>query len=278
MTGALSAVAGNLQVRISPSDPALGHTVSVQITASPETLLLEQPWVSLTHPDGTQAHYPAFPLAANRWRALMPTTPLDRPGSRQVRIHGFAEEPIFPLSLQPREFPIQSIRLPAGASVWATEVEWTKVESFRQQISPEKHWQGYFQRPAQGPVTTVFGVRRSYNGKFAEDYYHRGIDYAGPVGAPVVAPAAGRVGLVGYEAEGFRIHGNTVGIDHGQGVVSLLLHLSRIEVQEGDWVEAGQQVGAIGATGTATGPHLHWGLFVHNRSVDPLPWLYLAIE
>ncbi|MEN9224123.1 MAG: M23 family metallopeptidase [Thermostichus sp. HHBFW_bins_43] len=285
-TGALSAEAGTPQVQISPMDPPLGYTVSVQITAPPETLLLDQPFVSLIHPahdsgaelSSIQAQYPAFPVAANRWRALIPTTPLDAPGPRQIQVQGFAETPILPLMLQPRDFPVQSIRLPPGASVWATEVEWAKVEAFRQHVSPEKHWQGYFQRPAQGPVTTVFGVRRYYNGEFAEDYYHRGIDYAGPVGAVVVAPAAGRVGLVGYEAEGFRIHGNTVGIDHGQGVTSLLLHLSRIDVQEGDWVEAGQPVGGIGASGTATGPHLHWGLFVHNRSVDPVPWLHLAIE
>lgn len=276
--GALPAEASGIQVQLSPSDPTLGYTVSVQITAPPETLLQDQPFVRLTHPDGAATQYPAFPIALNRWRALLPTTPLDVPGSRQVQIHGFAEEPILPLSLQSRDFPVQRIRLPAGASVWATEVEWAKVEAFRQHISPEKYWQGYFQRPAQGPVTTVFGVRRYYNGEFAEDYYHRGIDYAGPVGAVVVAPAAGRVGLVGYESEGFRIHGNTIGIDHGQGVTSLLLHLSRMDVQEGDWVEAGQPVGAIGATGTATGPHLHWGLFVHNRSVDPVPWLHLAIE
>ncbi|MFS8798852.1 M23 family metallopeptidase [Synechococcus sp. R6-10] len=279
--GALSAEASTLQVQVSPPDPLLGYTVSVQITAAPETLLGDWPRVSLIHPDGTQAHYPAFQIAANRWRALIPTTPLDAPGARQIQIQGFIQDAIPPplqLSLQPREFPVQRIRLPAGASVWATEVEWTKVEAFRQHISPEKYWQGYFHRPAQGPVTTAFGVRRYYNGQFAEDYYHRGIDYAGPVGAVVVAPAAGWVRLVGYESEGFRVHGNTIGIDHGQGVTSLLLHLSRIDVREGEWVEAGQPVGAIGATGTATGPHLHWGLFVHNHSVDPVPWLHLAIE
>ncbi|MFQ3613747.1 MAG: hypothetical protein SNJ68_08545, partial [Cyanobacteriota bacterium] len=121
-SGALPAEASGIQVQLSPSDPTLGYTVSVQITAPSETLLQDQPFVRLTHPDGAATHYPAFPVAPNRWRALLPTTPLDAPGSRQVQIHGFAEEPILPLSLQPRDFPVQSIRLPPGASVWATEV------------------------------------------------------------------------------------------------------------------------------------------------------------
>jgi murein DD-endopeptidase MepM/ murein hydrolase activator NlpD len=73
-------------------------------------------------------------------------------------------------------------------------------------------------------------------------------------------------------AEGFELHGNTIGIDHGQGVLSIMIHLSRIDVQEGQRVEAGQVIGAVGSTGASTGPHLHWGLYVHGLSVDPEPW------
>jgi murein DD-endopeptidase MepM/ murein hydrolase activator NlpD len=93
-----------------------------------------------------------------------------------------------------------------------------------------------------------------------------------------VAPAAGRIALVGREAEGFEIHGDTVGIDHGQGVTSIYLHLSRIDVQEGDMVQAGQVIGAVGSTGASTGPHLHWGLYVHGQSIDPVPWRYEGVE
>ncbi|HEY9837552.1 MAG TPA: M23 family metallopeptidase, partial [Vampirovibrionales bacterium] len=111
-----------------------------------------------------------------------------------------------------------------------------------------------------------------------DDYYHRGVDYAGPQGSPVVAPAAGRIALVGRESEGFEIHGNVVGIDHGQGLTSLYLHLSRIDVKEGDMVQAGQVIGAVGSTGASTGPHLHWGLYVHGQSIDPVPWRYEGVE
>ncbi|MBA3924314.1 MAG: M23 family metallopeptidase, partial [Nostocaceae cyanobacterium] len=118
----------------------------------------------------------------------------------------------------------------------------------------------------------IYGVRRYYNGKFANDYYHRGVDYAGGTGSPIIAPAAGRVVLVGRVSQGFRIHGNCVGIDHGQGVTSIYLHMSRINVREGDLVKPGTVLGAVGSTGAATGPHLHWGLYVNGLSVDPVPW------
>jgi murein DD-endopeptidase MepM/ murein hydrolase activator NlpD len=98
------------------------------------------------------------------------------------------------------------------------------------------------------------------------------------MGSPVVAPAPGRIALVGRVSQGFRVHGNVVGIDHGQGVTSIMLHLSRIDVREGDFVKAGQRIGAVGSTGASTGPHLHWGLYVHGLSVDPVPWRNQGFE
>ncbi|MDR9402283.1 MAG: M23 family metallopeptidase, partial [Halothece sp. Uz-M2-17] len=97
-------------------------------------------------------------------------------------------------------------------------------------------------------------------------------------GSPVVAPASGTVALVGKESEGFRVHGNTVGIDHGQGVLSIFLHLNDINVQEGDRVTAGQKIGTVGSTGASTGPHLHWGLYVNGQAIDPAPWRFQGIQ
>ncbi len=84
--------------------------------------------------------------------------------------------------------------------------------------------------------------------------------------------------MVGREKDGFLVNGNIIGIDHGQGVTTAYLHLSRILVKEGDFVKAGQVIGAVGATGAATGPHLHWGLYVNGLSVDPAPWLAKGFE
>ena len=139
--------------------------------------------------------------------------------------------------------------------------------------TPEKFWKGSFKRPNQGRMSTQYGVRRYYNGVFANDYYHRGLDYAGASGSAVVAPAAGRVVLVGTVAQGFKVHGNVIGVDHGQGVASIFMHLKQISVKEGDFVQPGQKIGTVGSTGASTGPHLHWGLYVNGKSVDPMPWL-----
>ncbi|PMB24345.1 M23 family metallopeptidase, partial [Fischerella thermalis] len=179
------------------------------------------------------------------------------------------------VQVNPRKFPVQRINLPPGkAGVKATEYELKRVSELKALQTPQKYWSGTFIKPNAGRISTIYGVRRYYNGKFAKDYYHRGVDYAGPTGSPVVAPAAGKVALVGRVSEGFRVHGNVVGIDHGQGVTSIFMHLSRINVKEGDMVKPGQLIGAVGSTGASTGPHLHWGLYVNGQSVDPTPWRY----
>lgn len=251
-------------VQVSPLTPQLGDTISVVINA--DSAVTAPPSVSF----GSNT-YPAFPIGTNRYRALVPTTPLDRPGRKELRVVAMGEPQTTTLTLRDRSFSTQRITVRGGGS-GATQHELSRVNQLKQLVTPQKYWNGPFVRPAAGRLTTPFGVRRYYNGVFAADYYHKGVDYGGGTGAPVTAPAAGRVVLVGREADGFVIHGNTVGVDHGQGVSSIFIHLSRIDVQEGDVVTAGQQIGAIGATGSATGPNLHWGLYVNGQSVDPVPW------
>lgn len=139
--------------------------------------------------------------------------------------------------------------------------------------SPEQAWSGPFKQPTRGVVTTEYGLRRYYNGTWAANYYHRGIDYGAPEGEPVISPAGGRVSLVGSEDGGYHVHGNCVCVDHGQGVVSLMMHLKSVAVKQGDFVETGDMLGEVGETGLATGPHLHWGLWVQNKSIDPASWM-----
>ncbi len=258
-----------LQVLVTPENPQLGDTISVVIqtdTASSE------PTVSLR-----QQTYPVFAMGSNYYRALLPTTPLDSPGNLPIEVRGDGETKNITLSLRNRSFPTQRIWLKGGGSN-ATETELSRVAAFKKLVTPQKFWNGNFLRPNSGSVSTIFGVRRYYNGVWAENYYHRGVDYAAGTGSPILAPAAGRVALVGREAKGFRVHGNTVGIDHGQGVLSIMLHLHRIDVQEGDFVQAGQRIGTVGSTGASTGPHLHWGLYVHGQAIDPVPWRFQGID
>ncbi|MCC3449527.1 MAG: M23 family metallopeptidase [Microcoleus sp. PH2017_39_LGB_O_B] len=260
-----------LQVQVTPPNPELGDTLSVIIQVDGNGG--ETPKVSLQ-----QKNYPAFPIGNNRFRALLPTTPLEKPGARVVQVSGDGQVQKLNVQVRDRDFPTQSIWLPPGKDSEGTDAEFDRVDAFKALVTPEKFWDGKLLRPNSGEITTIYGVRRYYNGVFAKDYYHRGVDYAGAYGSPVVAPAAGRVSLVGRESQGFKIHGNVVGIDHGQGVASILMHLSRIDVKEGDFVKAGQVIGALGSTGASTGPHLHWGLYVHGQSVDPVPWRLQGVE
>ncbi|PPS45174.1 M23 family metallopeptidase [Chroococcidiopsis sp. TS-821] len=254
------------QVQILPANPHLGDTLSVLIQQ--DSNANGQPSVTLN-----QKTYPAFEIAPHRFRAMIPTTPLEQPGVRRIQVNMGEQVRNLAVQVRNRSFPIQRINLPPGkAGISATQYELDRVAEFKKLVTPQKYWNGPFARPNKGRISAIYGVRRYYNGKFAKDYYHRGVDYAGGVGSPVVAPASGRVALVGTVSQGFRIHGNIIGIDHGQGVTSAFLHLSRIDVKEGDMVKPGQVIGAVGATGAVTGPHLHWGLYVHGESVDPVPW------
>jgi len=116
----------------------------------------------------------------------------------------------------------------------------------------------------QGRVSGRFGNQRIYNG--IPGSAHSGMDIAAPDGTPVTAPASGRVTFTGD----LYLTGGTILLDHGHGISSNFLHLSRMDVQLGDEVEQGQVLGAVGATGRATGPHLHWGMNWFDVRIDPL--------
>jgi murein DD-endopeptidase MepM/ murein hydrolase activator NlpD len=253
-----------LLAQITPTAPQLGDTLVVTLRSEGNGTA---PKVGL----GAKS-YPAFPMGGNQYRTLLPTTPLNTPGLLTIQVQDGTDVQTLRVNLKKRWFPTQSIWLPPGKDSNSDETEFDRVDAFKAIVSPEKYWNGPLLRPNGGPTTTPYGVRRYYNGVFAKDYFHRGVDYAGPYGSPIKAAAAGRVALVGRESQKFKVHGNCVGLDHGQGVESIYLHLSRIDVKEGDFVQAGQTIGALGGTGAVTGPHLHWGLFVFGQSVDPVPW------
>jgi murein DD-endopeptidase MepM/ murein hydrolase activator NlpD len=270
---ALGLPAQALEIQVIPKNPQLGDTISVVIEANAQEKI-SNPTVTVG-----EKTYPAFEIAPRQYRSFIPTTPLEKAGVRKIRVSEDGQEKTLSVQVRDRKFPVQRITLPPGkAGVNATEYELKRVKELKALQTPEKYWNGAFLAPNAGRTSTKYGVRRYYNGEFAKDYYHRGQDYAGAAGSPVISPAAGRVALVGTVSQGFRVHGNVVGIDHGQGVVSIFMHLSRINVKEGDFVKAGQEIGAVGSTGASTGPHLHWGLYVNGLSVDPLPWKSQKID
>ena len=259
------------QVQILPARPVRGDTLSVVIRGEGTG---EAPTVTV----GSEI-YPSFPLSGGRYRALVPTSPNTQAGRMTIQVNGSEGAENVAVNIGGRNFPTQYITLSsASAGLEGTDYEFDRLDELRALRTPQRYWNGPMARPSTGYVSSIYGVQRYYNGEFAENYYHRGVDYAAGTGSPIYAPAAGRIVVVGRVEDGFELNGNTIGIDHGQGVTSVMIHLSGFAVNEGDMVEKGQLIGYMGATGFASGPNLHWGLFVNGVSVDPVPWRYDGIE
>lgn len=144
------------------------------------------------------------------------------------------------------------------------ELDKEKKKAARASTDAAPMWSAGFSWPVLGRVSGVFGSQRILNGEAKTP--HSGVDVAAPAGTPVKAPAAGVVRLA--ESDMY-FEGGLVFIDHGQWLESAFLHLSRIDVKPGDRIEAGEVIGAVGATGRATGPHMHWSLKWMGTLVDP---------
>lgn len=155
---------------------------------------------------------------------------------------------------------------PATAARIAREAQ--RVSAARTRDDSRIDFLGPWQAPAKGRISGVYGSQRIRNGVPGSPHF--GHDIAAPTGTPVQAAASGVVSLVGVDMV---LPGNTVLIDHGHGVSSVYIHLSRIDVAEGQRVQIGDVIGAIGATGRASGPHLHWGLNWFDVKLDPAPLL-----
>ncbi|MFA6031071.1 MAG: M23 family metallopeptidase [Elusimicrobiota bacterium] len=177
-----------------------------------------------------------------------------------------------PFEVLPATFSVRRLRMEASRAALPTSpVARGALASIRAALageSPEQLWAGPWRPPLADPrLTAGYGNSRTVNGR--EWSWHKGVDYGAPAGTPVLAPAAGRVVL----AERYPVQGGVVVVDHGQGVLSALLHMKSVEAKVGQNVEPGARVGRVGTAGFSTGPHLHWGVYVHGEPVDPLPWL-----
>ena len=175
------------------------------------------------------------------------------------------------ISIAPRRWDIQSLptlrrgTAPTPEFLRRRPVELQQIEAARNVQSDTQGWRQRFIWPATGPISGVFGSQRIYAGEPGAP--HGGVDVAQPSGTPIVAPADGVVVLAA--AEPFTLEGHLLIIDHGMGLNSAMLHLSRIDVKPGEAVSRGQTIGAIGASGRTTGPHLHWGMKWRDERVDP---------
>ncbi|MCJ2164485.1 MULTISPECIES: M23 family metallopeptidase [unclassified Pseudodesulfovibrio] len=152
---------------------------------------------------------------------------------------------------------------PPATELARIEREREQVLAVLDTVSPERFWNIPFVRPVKGKMLSRFGLHRVFNGETKSR--HTGLDFRAWEGTPLHAIAAGRVVLTGH----FYYAGNAVWIDHGNGLISMSCHMSRMLVREGDMVDAGQKIGLSGATGRVNGAHLHLSIFALGQVVDP---------
>ncbi len=203
------------------------------------------------------------------WYAVI-GIPLAAPrGTRRVTLRGSSGPREMAFNVADKHYASQSLKV-APQQVNVSPRDLARVAGERVPIERAlSHWSEQqpetlrLPQPVPGVRSSSFGSRRVFNGETRNP--HSGMDIAAPSGTPVSAPAAGEV----IETGDYFFNGNTVFIDHGRGLISMYCHLSAIDVKPGQRVAAGTRIGAVGMTGRATGPHLHWGLSLNHAWVDP---------
>ena len=204
-----------------------------------------------------------------RWFALL-GIPLDTlPGDLEIGVFFGSTATIRHVAVQIKNYPEQRLTIKDKRKVEPNPEDLARIEREKQTTDAIKRRFSAsapatdFALPASGPLSSRFGLRRIFNGLPRNP--HAGLDVAAGAGTPVRAPADGVVVDTGE----YFFNGNTVFIDHGQGLITAYMHLSRVGVQPGQSIKKGKEIGAIGATGRATGPHLHWAVILNNTPVDP---------
>lgn len=216
---------------------------------------------------------------AGRWHALVGLPLSAAPGSHNLHVHRAGSDEVVRFEVRDKTYETQHITLKNQRQVDPLPADLERIE--RDQARSRAAFAVWSERPAvataflppvAGAVSGTFGKRRVFNGQPRQP--HSGIDLAAGPGTPVRAPAVGRVVEVGD----YFFNGNTVFIDHGQGLVTMFCHLESYAVAVGDEVAAGQIFARVGATGRATGPHLHWSVSLNDSRVDPTLFLPVAAE
>ena len=169
-----------------------------------------------------------------------------------------------------KRFPVRRLTVdpsfvnPDPAQLARTQDEARRLAAVFEMVTTPRQWNEPFRAPVAAPANSSFGTRSIFNGERRSP--HSGADFAAAEGTPIAAPAAGTIVM----AEPLFFTGNTVVIDHGLGLYSLLAHMSGMAVHPGDRVKPGELVGFVGATGRVTAPHLHWSARLNGARVDPL--------
>jgi murein DD-endopeptidase MepM/ murein hydrolase activator NlpD len=267
--------AAAVKVTVTPSAVRQGDVALIAVTGA----------ASAPEMDGSLAGRPLFFFPnADGYAALIGIDLEARPGKTPWRI-GFVDGSGAPgkaagtITVKARKFPVQHLSLPKSMVDLSPDderranAEAARLRTLFGTIGPDRFWRGRFTKPvASDAKAEGFGSRRIINGKPRSP--HSGADFSAPAGTPVVASGRGRVALVVE----FFFGGRLVALDHGEGLYTLYMHLERADVAEGALVERGSIIGAVGNTGRATGPHLHWAAQLRGARIDPDALLKLPVR
>jgi murein DD-endopeptidase MepM/ murein hydrolase activator NlpD len=220
--------------------------------------------------------YAFFPVGPNAQRALIGVALGSPAGDYQLKIRrsGAPNEDLpglapMAVSIATHTYVIENINLPKEKNklVPAEGKESAKIHKASQMLTARQYWEGTFMPPVPGVEIAAFGKKRVHNGNEPAGF-HNGIDLRAAAGTPVSAANAGII----IFATPFKAHGRTILINHGQGVMTVYLHMQSFAVKPGQLVTKGQIIGRVGSSGVSTGAHIHWQVFLHGVPVDPKQW------
>ncbi len=274
----LAAAPTGWTVRYQPVRIVNGSPAVFRVTTPKSIHALSGTWL------GHQLDF-SFDSTHKVWFALAGVSQETKPGAYALKLHSdpSSTQPALPpisfekkIPIVRQRYPRVLLKVPARYTAPSPEDQHEidqdkkiKDEAFKA-VSSTREWDGSFAAPVDAQISDVFGVQRVFNGSVQST--HQGLDFRVPAGTPVAAVNRGKVIL----ARSLFFEGNCIVIDHGQGLLTLYLHLSKFAVKEGDMVEKRQQIGISGGTGRATGPHLH--LAVRWQGVYLNPQILLALR
>ena len=262
-------------VAIQPTRVVNGSPLLIEVTPPQPLKSLSGAWL---------AHDVFFSAAANgrAWYGLAGVAVDEHPGKYLLQLHGVTakgDAVSFERKVQVRKAKYLRIAVsvptkytaPSPADLQQINADKAVKAQVLSHVGPEREWSGNFAAPVKASISDVFGTARTFNGQTQS--VHQGLDYGVPQGTPVMAVNRGTVLL----AQLLFLEGNCVVLDHGQGLLTIYMHLSKLEVKPGERVERGQQIALSGGTGRATGPHLHLAARWQGVYVDPATLLALRM-
>ena len=211
---------------------------------------------------------------SRNWKAIVGIPLKIELGEHKLKVVSNSAEANYLFEVVDKEYEAQYLTIKNKRQVNPNQEDMLRISKERKLISKVKtNWREIkniplrFIKPAKGPFSSAFGLRRFFNNQPRNP--HSGLDIAAETGTPIVAPAAGVV----TNAGDYFFNGKTVFLDHGQGLITMYCHMEKINVKEGDSVSENDMIGTIGSSGRVTGAHLHWSVILNNTTVEPLLFL-----